>query len=144
MSTTRALTRNQALVLETLTACDEPLSAYAILDRLRGEGVRAPLQVYRALDKLVETGLVHRLDSLKAFVACSHPHEHDGAAVVAFAICENCARVWEFSDSKIEDRFAAWAEAESFLTKATTIEISGLCASCRKAAEAAEGTKTAV
>ena len=131
MSARRALTRNQALVLQTLTACEEPLSAYVILDRLRDEGFRAPLQVYRALDKLVETGLVHRLDSLKAFIACSHPHEHADEAMVAFAICEKCARVWEFSDSKIDDRFGAWAEAENFQTKATTLEISGLCAACR-------------
>lgn len=138
MTDQRPLTRNQALVLETLTACEEPLSAYAILDRLRGEGFRAPLQVYRALDKLLQTGLVHRLDSLKAFVACAHPHEHGGEATVAFAICENCARVWEFSDSTIEDRFEAWAKAENFLTRATTIEISGLCAACREAAGASE------
>ncbi|WAP68387.1 Fur family transcriptional regulator [Jiella pelagia] len=131
MTARPTLTRNQTLVLQTLTAAFEPLSAYAILDRLRDDGFRAPLQVYRALDKLLETGLVHRLDSLKAFVACSHPHEHGGEDMVAFAICENCARVWEFSDSKIEDRFSAWAGAEDFLTKTTTLEISGLCAACR-------------
>nr|WP_245197680.1 Fur family transcriptional regulator [Jiella mangrovi] len=127
------MTRNQALVLQTLTASEEPLSAYAILDRLRDDGFRAPLQVYRALDALLQTGLVHRLDSLKAFVACAHPHEHADEAMVAFAICESCGRVWEFSDSKIEDRFAAWAAAEDFVTKTTTFEISGLCAACRKA-----------
>ena len=52
-------------------------------------GLRAPLQVYRALDKLVETGLVHRLESLNAFVACAHKHCHDDCAS-AFAICEKC------------------------------------------------------
>ncbi|MBO0902542.1 Fur family transcriptional regulator [Jiella sonneratiae] len=141
MTQTPALTRNQTLVLGTLTKAGEPLSAYAILDRLREEGFRAPLQVYRALDKLLETGLVHRLDSLKAFVACSHPHEHAGETMVAFAICENCARVWEFSDSKIEARFSAWAEAEDFETRATTLEISGLCAACRAAAAAGKPGK---
>lgn len=138
MTARPTLTRNQTLVLQTLTAALEPLSAYAILDRLRGDGFRAPLQVYRALDKLLETGLVHRLDSLKAFVACSHPHEHGGEDMVAFAICESCGRVWEFSDSKIEDRFSAWAEAEDFLTKTTTLEISGLCATCRQRPEPAD------
>src|SRR5690606_24509193 len=48
------LTRNQELVLGTLAHAEAPLSAYDILDRLRSEGLRAPLQVYRALDKLTE------------------------------------------------------------------------------------------
>nr|WP_304363601.1 Fur family transcriptional regulator [Jiella sp. LLJ827] len=131
------MTRNQALVLETLTTAEEPLSAYVILDRLKDEGFRAPLQVYRALDKLLEAGLIHRLDSLKAFVACSTPHEHDAADRVAFAICQKCARVWEFSDPAIEGRFAAWAADTDFEIASATIEISGLCAACRKAGEGA-------
>ncbi|MCB1460156.1 MAG: transcriptional repressor, partial [Nitratireductor sp.] len=67
------LTRNQLLVLNALVAAGGPLSAYGILDQLREEGFRAPLQVYRALEKLVDQGKVHRLESLNAFVACSHP-----------------------------------------------------------------------
>jgi len=66
------LTRNQSLVFGALSRAEGPLSAYTILDQLRDDGFRAPLQVYRALDKLVETGMVHRLESLNAFVACSH------------------------------------------------------------------------
>jgi Fe2+ or Zn2+ uptake regulation protein len=51
------------------------MSAYDILDRLRGSGLRSPLQIYRALGPLTEQGLVHRLESLSAFVACAHPHD---------------------------------------------------------------------
>ncbi|MCS6758506.1 MAG: transcriptional repressor, partial [Candidatus Devosia euplotis] len=58
------LTRNQGLVLGALAHADTPLSAYQLLDALRADGLRAPLQVYRALDKLVERGLAHRLESL--------------------------------------------------------------------------------
>ena len=124
------LTRNQALVMATLDASDEPLSAYTILDRLRDDGFRAPLQVYRALDRLLDTGRVHRLDSLKAFVPCSHPHDHAENATIAFGICERCARVWEFSDAAVEERLRAWATAEGFVPKRTSIEINGLCAEC--------------
>ena len=35
------LTRNQALVLETLSTSEGPLSAYGILDKLRDAGFRA-------------------------------------------------------------------------------------------------------
>ena len=124
------LTRNQALVMATLNASDEPLSAYTILDRLRDEGFRAPLQVYRALDRLLDTGLVHRLDSLKAFVPCAHPHDHAENATIAFGICEQCARVWEFSDAAVEERLGAWAKGEGFVPKRTSIEINGVCAEC--------------
>ena len=63
------LTRNQTMVMAALTKSQAPMSAYAILNQLREHGFRAPLQVYRALDKLGELGLVHRLESLNAFVA---------------------------------------------------------------------------
>ena len=130
MTAATKLTRNQALVLRTLDAADEPLGAYAILDRLRGDGFRAPLQVYRALDALLDRGLVHRLDTLKAFVACSHPHEHAESATIAFGICERCTRVWEFSDDLVRDRLEIWAGGQGFRPTRTSIEISGICAEC--------------
>lgn len=134
MSTARDLTRNQTLVLETLAHGDGPLSAYTILDRLRDDGFRAPLQVYRALDKLMELGLVHRLESLNAFVACAHSHEGGGHAhehgLVAFAICEKCGRVDEFADAAVTERLAGWARGAGFKARKTTIELRGDCAGC--------------
>ena len=81
------LTKNQALVFGKLSDASGPLTAYALLDNLRENGFRAPLQVYRALDKLVDYGLVHRLESLNAFVACRHKGCADHKTA-AFAICE--------------------------------------------------------
>ena len=66
------LTANQQRVLATLQEASSPLSAYALLDRLREAGFGAPVQVYRALERLAEQGLVHRLESLNAYVSCSH------------------------------------------------------------------------
>ncbi len=102
------LTRNQTLVFNVLSKADGPLSAYTILDQLRDDGFRAPLQVYRALEKLLEFGMVHRLESLNAFVACAHPqcHQH---GLIAFAICEQCGQVTEFSDPAIENLVSAGA-----------------------------------
>jgi Fur family transcriptional regulator, zinc uptake regulator len=123
------LTRNQGLVLETLTGSTGPLSAYDILDRLRAEGLRAPLQVYRALDKLVERGLAHRLESLNAFVACADAHCHR-KGLIAFAICEACGKVNEFADAVIEERLGDWAGKTGFKVERTTMEIRGKCADC--------------
>lgn len=124
-----ALTRNQSLVLEALADAASPLSAYGILDRVRPNGLRAPPQVYRALDKLLERGLVHRLESLNAFVACRRNHVR-ARGLVAFGICEDCGRVWEFEDETISGRLALWAAGQQFTAKATTIEIRGLCRGC--------------
>jgi Fur family transcriptional regulator, zinc uptake regulator len=132
MSAPQKLTRNQALVLDTLEKAGQPLSAYTILDRLRGEGLRAPLQVYRALDKLLEAGSVHRLESINSFVACAHPHPHDHGNA-AFAICETCGRVDEFSDEIVQSRLADWSSRNGFAITRTTIEIRGTCAACAQA-----------
>ena len=129
--TMQALTRNQGLVFDVLSKAEAPLSAYSILDKLRGDGFRAPLQVYRALDKLLEFGLVHRLESINAFVACAHPEEDCHAhGITAFTICESCGKVTEFHDHTIEERLAAFARDRNFKTGKTTIEIRGVCGGC--------------
>jgi Fur family zinc uptake transcriptional regulator len=127
------LTRNQGLVLGALTETGAPLSAYDILDKLRGDGLRAPLQIYRALEKLVERGLAHRIETLNAFVACADEHCHR-KGMIAFAICENCKRVDEFADPVIEDRLGAWADQKGFKIERTTMEIRGKCEACLLAA----------
>lgn len=123
------LTRNQELVLSALAHARGPLSAYTILDRLRGDGFRAPLQVYRALKKLRDYGLVHRLESLNAFVACRRPGGQTRHAV-AFAICEACGIVTEFADDTTMQRLGAWSSQHEFRISEATIELKGVCGSC--------------
>jgi len=124
------LTKNQALVFGSLSEAGSPLTAYAILDLLRENGFRAPLQVYRALDKLVEYGMVHRLESLNAFVACSHKDcgEHGTAA---FAICENCGEVSEFTPEEAIRQLKNWTGKHGFQLSRMTIELRGKCKTCR-------------
>lgn len=132
MSAHQDLTKNQELVFGTLAAAEGPLSAYTILDRLRDRGFRAPLQVYRALDKLTDYGLVHRLESINSFVACAGPQCH-GRGSLAFAICEKCGQVEEFSDTTVEERLTQWSRAHGFRPSKTVIEIRGTCATCLSA-----------
>jgi Fur family transcriptional regulator, zinc uptake regulator len=123
------LTKNQMLVFEALSRTNQPMSAYVILDSLRDAGLRAPLQVYRALDKLIESGLVHRLESLNAFVACAHQHCHDDCAS-AFAICEKCGSVTEFSDDAVMERLRGWSGKAKFAPSKMVVEVRGVCAAC--------------
>jgi Fur family transcriptional regulator, zinc uptake regulator len=126
------LTRNQALVLGALEEAKAPLSAYSILDVLRHDGFRAPLQVYRALEKLVEAGLVHRLESLNAFVACQHRGcETQGDA--AFAICGSCGKVEEVQDGALMSDIQALSSRSGFRLSRSVVELRGTCAACADA-----------
>ena len=133
MSGREALTKNQLWVLEKLEGASGPLSAYTLLDQLREKGFRAPLQVYRALDALVKNGLVHRLESLNAFVACAEPHDHSHAhrhGMTAFAICDKCGQVTELSDDEIGERLEEWVGSTGFVATRAVIEFRGTCAKC--------------
>jgi len=132
LHTTSSLTKNQTLVMGALADATGPLSAYTILDQLRDDGFRAPLQVYRALDKLLEFGLIHRLETLNAFVACRHPgcEAHE---TIAFMICESCEKVSEITDDAVTKRLKTLATNEQFTLKQTTIEIRGTCNLCKAA-----------
>ncbi|MHC5653992.1 transcriptional repressor [Stappia sp.] len=132
---TEGLTRNQALVMRALSQARAPLTAYTILDELRAEGFRAPPQVYRALEKLVEIGMVHRLESLNAFVACRHP-DCDGHETVAFAICDDCGQVAELSDDRLAGHLKAIAGETGFILRKSMVELRGRCADCARAAAA--------
>ena len=126
------LTKNQSLVMNALSDAKGTMSAYSILDELREHGFRAPLQVYRALEKLVEFGLVHRLESLNAFVACQHPScETNKKETVLFTICEQCGNVQELVHHALVASVKDLAEEIEFSLKETVIELRGKCAECR-------------
>jgi Fur family transcriptional regulator, zinc uptake regulator len=129
MTDSTDLTRNQTLVLERLSKTDQPMSAYTLLDALRGDGLKAPLQVYRALDKLVAQGRVHRLESMSAFVVCQQP-ECRGHAATVFMICEKCGRVAEQTDASVAKSLNKVALSEGFAVEKTSIELRGNCGKC--------------
>ena len=127
------LTKNQSLVMNALSQAKEPLSAYTILDELREHGFRAPPQVYRALEKLVEIGLVHRLESLNAFVACQHPTCSDKSeGTVLFVICQKCGNVQELVKSKLSKTISGLAKELDFVPNKSTLELRGVCSTCQE------------
>ena len=118
-------------VLELVWEEHKPVGAYDILERLSGEGrTAAPPTVYRALDFLIDAGLVHRLDSLNAFIGCPDP---TGNHAGQFLICEQCRAVVELDDDEIAGVLQSKAEAMGFSVTRQMMEIQGLCESCRLA-----------
>tara|TARA_B100001939_G_C16861248_1_gene581947 strand:+ start:387 stop:782 length:396 start_codon:yes stop_codon:yes gene_type:complete len=124
----KSLTKNQILVLNTLTSAPKPLTAYSLLDRLKEHGFKAPPQIYRALEKLLAVGLIHKLESINSFVACQHS---DCAHQIAgFAICDGCDQVSEIIDDDLESQIRSVAKTAGLVPKKSTMEIHGLCSSC--------------
>lgn len=122
------LTKQRRAVLRLLCESDRPLSAYELLDRLRTVVKNpAPPTVYRALDFLLEQGLVHKLESLHAYVGCAHP-EHPHAS--QFLICADCGEVAELADTGIVQTLQAAGRAVGFRTKRPVVELLGTCAQC--------------
>lgn len=115
------------MVVGALRGAGRPVSAYEIIDSLRHQAVLAPQTVYRSLDRLIADGRAHRLESLNAFVACSHV-AHAGTAL--FAICESCGGVTEFEDAEVVARLGVWAGQRAFKLAKTTLELRGTCAEC--------------
>ncbi len=122
------LSRNQGQVLAALRKAKEPLSAYSILDRVRSSGISHPPTVYRALNELIQLGMVHRLESRSAFVACGHG-ACDGKA--AFAICRKCQMVVEIPLSHKDERMLLALSPRDIAPEQITLEIAGLCEACR-------------
>src|SRR5579862_42234 len=124
------LTPIRRQVLEALLASHNPLGAYEIIERLAKRNARlAPITIYRALDFLRQNGLVHRIESRNAFVACGH--NHDGDALVVFLICERCGAVGEGSGAAVAEALKASSRAAGFSPKSPLIEILGICSHCR-------------
>ncbi len=103
------------------------MSAYAILDRVRKSGISHPPTVYRALIDLMKKGMVHRLESRSAFVACGHG-ACDGK--FAFAICRACDRVLEIPLTKKEEARLLRLAPDEISAERVTLEIAGLCEAC--------------
>jgi Fur family transcriptional regulator, zinc uptake regulator len=123
------LTPIRRQVLETLLESHKPLGAYEIIERSEKGARPAPITVYRALNFLRGQGLVHRIESRNAFVACVNNHAGDD--LVVFLICERCGDVGEAPAAGIADNLKSAARAAGFSPNAPVIEISGICAHCR-------------
>jgi Fur family transcriptional regulator, zinc uptake regulator len=129
------LTPLRKRVLELVWDSHKPVGAYALLDKLKGDGRgAAPPTVYRALEFLLECGLIHRIESLNAYVGCSHPGE---SHVTQFLICSACGTAAELDDRRLGDAIGRSAAEHGFNIVSRVIELSGVCARCRTQGAAA-------
>ena len=120
-----------APILQYLQSQDKPRSAYDILDNLRDMGAKAPMQIYRALAKLEEAGLAHKLPKSNGWIACDgHDHDHVSQMLILLS-CQSCGTVAEVQDKPLQQAMSALSDKKQFDLPAQTIEVDGLCQPCQ-------------
>ena len=121
-------TANRRSVLELLLAGHRPLGVYEIMKQFDWKGRRpAPSQIYRALEFLESIGLVHRIESCNAYLACSRPGRH---RCTIFLVCEQCKTVAEVEAARMQDAITDLARHSGFELHSQVIEARGLCPEC--------------
>ena len=128
--TNQTLTRNQEIVLNLLENSGEPLKAYTILSDTQKKGIKAPTQVYRALDKLIEIGKVHKIESKNSYVACNISN-CTAMTSTSFLICEKCEKVTELEKENLKSFFGGISERLNFEYSDHNLEIFGICSTCK-------------
>ena len=126
---TEKLTNNQQTVLNLLEGSKEPLKAYAILFDIQKKGIKSPLQVYRALDKLIEIGKIHKVESQNSFVACK-TSDCETPHATAFSICDSCDEVSEINDPKLFKYLLDFKDNSGIKFDGYNLEFFGTCKSC--------------
>ena len=124
------LSKNQQIIFDIIHNYSEPLKAYSILFNVQKKGIKAPLQVYRALDKLVEIGKIHKIESRNAFIACQNSSCKISKAT-AFSICESCEKVSEISNSKLSKYLSNFVDKSGMEYSKYNLEFFGLCKKCK-------------
>ena len=124
------LSINQQIIFNLIHKSPEHLKAYTILFNVKKKGIKAPTQVYRVLDKLVEMGKIHKIESKNAFVACRNS-DCEISKATAFSICEKCEVVDEISDIKLSKYLSNFNHKKGMKFKRFNLEFFGLCQKCK-------------
>lgn len=119
-------------VLGAIGESHQVAGAYDIIERLARSGPRpAPISIYRALDFLTAIGLVHRIESRNAYVACLRRHEAGRAVLM---VCDDCGMVGELDAPSVFETVEELAAAKGFDIRRSVVELSGRCGHCGKGA----------
>ena len=121
-------TQSRRRILELVCQYSQPVGAYTLLDDLREDGLSAaPPTVYRALDFLLENGLIHRLATTNTYLACAHPQTHHEGV---FLVCSQCGHTQEVHTRGVIDAIKRNAKAYGFKVNHAAVEVTGSCERC--------------
>jgi len=122
------LTAIRHQVLELIWESHKAIKAYELLERFKPQKNSAkPATIYRALDFLMTQGLIHRVESLNAFVACTcSDHQHEQLLL----ICKHCHEVEERTSAPMLQALSEELSDAHFIAHSKAIEIHGICGNC--------------
>jgi len=124
------LTKIREQVLEIIWSSHKPIGAYDVLQKLQERGHKpAPPTAYRALDFLVGASLIHRIESLNAYIGCPSPNANHQCQ---FYICDSCGLIAELNSKKVFDALSEGAEELGFVSRQPVIEVYGTCKNCQE------------
>jgi Fur family ferric uptake transcriptional regulator len=122
-------TQQRDMIATIVLTSREHLSVDGIQRRLREEGVSVGLAtIYRALDTLVESGLVRANDFGEGFRRFEPMH---AGAQHGHLVCTRCGQVTEFSTDRFERLLPSVSDEHGFQHHRHRVEIHGLCRNCR-------------
>jgi Fur family zinc uptake transcriptional regulator len=125
------MTSSRLRTYELILAANAPIKAYDVIDRFHPDGAAKPPTVYRALSFLEQMGLIHRIESLNAFVACDTHDRHSRFGHTAgFLLCECCGQSEEIAIPNVPEIEASAAKT-GFKVNHITLEARGLCHACQ-------------
>ena len=129
------LSKNQKIVFDFIQKTKKPVKAYSILSGLKKKGINAPPQVYRALDKLIQLGKIHKVESQNSFIACKSSSCETSHSTI-FSICDSCDIVSEINDTKLAKYLMDFKDTSGLRLNGYNLELFGTCKSCSKTAKA--------
>lgn len=121
-------TRGRVDLMTVLYAAHRPLAHNEILGRLRGTAFNR-VSLYRALEAMVEAGLVHRVyleDRAWAFESADHCKEHQ---CHPHFTCRACGSVDCITEAAVP---LAKGLPEGYVIERQKVHIRGLCPACSK------------
>ena len=130
MQKQESLSKNQKIIFDFIEKAKGPLKAYSILFSVQKKGIKAPLQVYRALDKLVEIGKIHKVESRNVFIACKSSSCEISKAT-AFSICTKCENDSEINNLKLSKYLTNFEDDTGMQYNKYNLEFFGLCKKCK-------------
>ena len=125
----KELSKNQKIVLDYIQKCKKPVKAYSILSNVNKKGLKAPPQVYRALDKLIEIGEVHKIESQNSYIACNSTCTTPRGTI--FSICKSCDKTDEISDAKLFKFLSDVKDMNGLSLSGYNLELFGTCSNCK-------------
>ena len=122
------LTKLRQRVLKLIWKSHGYVKAYDLLNDLKKiDAAAKPPTIYRSLDFLIKHGFIHKIQSLNAFVGCSHPDEHEDCY---FLICKECKSIEECCSNTVKKALTSTSGKNNFSPNQVTLEITGICQDC--------------